>query len=153
MNASFYGAQRQRQNIGSATIAGFEAEATVNLARGFSVRGGYLFSSAINDDTELRLPQVPRNQGNIGMGYDGALQFTADVRFIGDAFENDLNTFVLPRYGVLDMSVRVPLSPKFRVYVAVENLLDEEYVVRADPLEIIGTPRMVHGGIELRLFE
>jgi len=35
--------------------------------------------------------------------------------------------------------------------LAIENVFDEEYAVRADPLEILGTPRMVHGGIELRL--
>ena len=60
---------------------------------------------------------------------------------------------MLPKYGLLDFSVRVPVGPKFGVYFAVENALDEEYVVRRDPLEIIGPPRMVHGGIELRLFD
>ena len=65
--------------------------------------------------------------------------------------EDDLNQIVLPKFGVLDMSVRIPVASKLSVYVAIENALDQEYAVRADPLEILGTPRMVHGGIELRL--
>ena len=164
--------QRQRQNLGSATIAGLEAAVSYPLARDWSLRGSYLFSNAINDDTDRRLPQVAKNQGNIGLGYEGPIpilfpipfpfpipflgyegpiQFNIDLRVVGDAFEDDLNQIVLPKFGVLDMSVRLPVTPKLNIYVAIENAFDQQYAVRADPLEILGMPRMVHGGIELRL--
>ncbi len=143
--------QRQRQNLGSATIAGFEAAVSYLIFENWSLRGSYLFSNAINDDTDRRLPQVAKNQGNIGLGYDGPFQFTIHVRVVGDAFEDDLNEIVLPNFGVLDLSLRVPVTPKLNIYLAIENAFDQEYAVRADPLEILGTPRMVHGGIELRL--
>jgi len=74
-----------------------------------------------------------------------------DVRMVGDAFEDDLNEIVLSTFAVLDLSVRLPVTSRLNIYLAIENALDEDYAVRADPLEIIGTPRMVHGGIELRL--
>ena len=166
--------QRQRQNLGSATIAGMEAAVSYPLAKDWSLRGSYLFSNAINNDTDRRLPQVAKTQGNIGLGYEGPLpvlfpmpipfpfpvpflgyegpiQFTIDLRVVGDAFEDDLNQIVLPKFGVLDMSVRLPVTPKLNLYVAIENAFDQKYAVRADPLEILGMPRMVHGGIELRL--
>ena len=143
---------RQRQNIGSATVVGLEAAVNYNFARVWTARGSYLFSNAINDDTDLRLPQVAKNQGNLGIGYDGPFQLTADLRLVGDAFENDLNDIVLPSYALLDLSVRVPVAPKLRIYVAIENLFDEEYAVRADPLPLLGPPRTVHGGIELSVF-
>lgn len=143
--------QRQRQNLGSATIAGFEAAVSYLIFENWSLRGSYLFSNAINDDTDRRLPQAAKNQGNIGLGYDGPFQFTIDLRVVGDAFEDDLNEIVLPNFGVVDLSLRVPVTPKLNIYLAIENAFDQEYAVRADPLEILGTPRMVHGGIELRL--
>lgn len=143
--------QRQRQNLGSATIAGFEAAVSYLIFDNWSLRGSYLFSNAINDDTDRRLPQVAKNQGNIGLGYDGPFQFTVDLRVVGDAFEDDLNEIVLPNFGVVDLSLRVPVTPRLNIYLAIENAFDQEYAVRADPLEILGTPRMVHGGIELRL--
>jgi len=145
--------QRQRQNLGSATIGGFEAATTYRFADAWRVRGSYLFSNAINDDTDLRLPQVARHQGNVGLGYEGPFQATVDLRLVSDAFEDDLNDFVLPSYGILDLSLRVPLSPKLNAYFAVENLLNETYVVRTEPLDVLGTPRIAHGGIEIRLFE
>ena len=55
-------------------------------------------------------------------------------------------------FELLDVSLRVPLSRKADVYFAVENVTDAEYVVRLTPIENLGAPRVVHGGIELRLF-
>ena len=143
---------RQRQNIGSATVAGFEAAVNYDFAHVWTATASYLFSNAINDDTDLRLPQVAKNQANLGIGYDGRLQFTADLRLVGGAFEDDLNDIVLPSYALFDLSVRVPVAPKLQIYVAIENLLDEEYAVRADPLPLLGPPRTVHGGIEVSVF-
>ena len=150
---------RQRQNIGSATVVGFEAAVHYDFARVWTARASYLFSNAINDDTDLRLPQVAKNQANLGLSYDGPFdvgygpfQFTLDLRLVGDAFEDDLNDIVLPSYALLDLSVRVPVAPKLRIYLALENLLNEEYAVRADPLPLLGPPRTVHGGIELSVF-
>jgi outer membrane receptor protein involved in Fe transport len=143
---------RQRQNLGSATIQGFEAEAVHQLGGGFTVRGAYLFSDAIVDDTGLDIPQSPRHQGMIGAGYDGPFQVTADFRLVGDAYDDDLNQLLLPAFNLLDLSVRVPLASQVHAYFAVENVADTDYVVRLTPIENLGTPRVVHGGIELRLF-
>jgi outer membrane receptor protein involved in Fe transport len=143
---------RQRQNLGSATIEGFEAEASYELAEGFSVRGAYLFSDAVVDDTGFAIPQTPRNQGTIGFGYDGRFQLTADLRLSGDTYDDDLNQFLLPAYQLFDVSLRVPVSRKLDVYFAVENVTDESYVVRFTPLANLGAPRIAHGGIEVHLF-
>lgn len=152
-NDLFAGAiQRQRQNIGSATIAGLEASAFYSFDKNWSLRAAYLFSHALNDDTNLVLPQVAKQQGTLSIRYDGPFQLTGDLRISDSAFEDDRNQFVLPGYIVLDVSVRVPVSDKFGIYVAAENVTNQEYVVRIEPLDVLGAPRMVHGGIELRLF-
>jgi outer membrane receptor protein involved in Fe transport len=143
---------RQRRNLGSATIQGFEAEAIHQLGDGWSVRGAYLFSDAVIDDTALLIPQSPRNQGTVGVGYDGRIQVIVDFRLVGDAYDDDLNQLLLPAFNLLDVSLRVPLSRQVDAYFAVENVADEEYVVRLTPIENLGAPRVAHGGIEVRLF-
>jgi len=143
---------RQRQNLGSATIQGFEAEAVHQIGDGWSVRGAYLFSDAIVDDTGLRIPQAPRNSGMVGVGYDGRVQLTVDFRLVGDAYDDDRNELLLPAFNLLDFSLRVPLSRQIDAYFALENVADTEYVVRLTPIENLGAPRVAHGGIEVRLF-
>lgn len=143
---------RMRQNLGSATIKGFEAEMSYRIADQWQARASYLLSDAVDDDTGLNLPQAPQHQGTLGLLYDGPFQFTADLRLTSEAFDDDLNEFSLPSYEVLDLSVRVPLSRKLDVYFAVENVTDSDYVVRLTPDANFGTPRVAHGGIEVRLF-
>ncbi len=143
---------RQRQNLGSATIQGFEAEAIHQLGAGWSVRGAYIFSDAVVDETGLQIPQSPRNQGVVGAGYDGRFQLTVDFRLVGDAYDDDLNQLLLPAFNLLDFSLRVPLSRKVDAYFAIENAANTDYVVRLTPIENLGAPRVAHGGIEVRLF-
>jgi outer membrane receptor protein involved in Fe transport len=142
---------RQRQNQGSATIQGVEAEAIYQLPAGWSVRGAYLFSDAVFDDTGVRMPQSPRNQGFVGAGYHGRVQLTVDFRLVGEAID-DATGQPLPAFNLLDFSLRVPLSDKVNAYFALENAADEEYVVRYTPIANLGAPRVAHGGIEVRLF-
>jgi outer membrane receptor protein involved in Fe transport len=142
----------QRQNLGSATIQGFEAEAIHQLGAGWSVRGAYLFSDAVVDDTSKQIPQSPRNQGVLGAGYDGPFQLTIDFRLVGDAYDDDRNLLLLPAFNLLDLSLRVPLSNQIDAYFALENVADTEYIVRFTPTPNLGTPRVAHGGIQVRLF-
>ena len=95
--------------------------------------------------------QTPVDLG-VGVAYDGRFQLTVDFRLVGDAYDDDQNTLLLPAFNLLDLSLRVPLSNKVDAYFAVENLADTEYVVRYTPIENLGAPRVAHGGIEVRLF-
>jgi outer membrane receptor protein involved in Fe transport len=144
---------RQRQNLEEgATIQGFEAEGIYQLGSGWTARGAYLFSDAVVDQTDLQIPQSPRHQGMLGLGYDGRIELTVDLRLVGDAYDDDLNQFLLPAFNLLDFSLRVPLAHQVSAYFAVENVTDEEYVVRLTPIENYGAPRVAHGGIEVSLF-
>ena len=115
------------------------------------MRGSYLFSDAVYDDTGVRMPQSPKNQGLLGAAYNGRFQLTADFRLVGEAID-DATQLPLAAFNLLDFSLRVPLTNKVDAYFAVENLADTEYVVRYTPIENLGAPRVAHGGIEVRLF-
>lgn len=142
---------RQRQNLGSATIKGLEAEARYRFASRWEARTAYLYSDAVVDETDVRLPQVPRHQAVIGLEFFGPLQVGVEGRVVGEQFEDDLNELPLAGYGVVDVMARRSVSTMLDVYVAVENLFDQEYAVGRLPEERLGTPRLVHGGIRFRL--
>ena len=52
---------RQRQNLGSGTIKGVEAEALRRLTSRWALRASYLYSQAVVDETGRLFPQVPRH--------------------------------------------------------------------------------------------
>ena len=58
---------------------------------------------------------------------------------------------VLERFFLLGASVRRPLGESLEIFLAAENLLDRDYVVRLTPLPSLGIPRLVYAGIQLRL--
>ena len=142
---------RQRQNLGSGTIKGVEAEAVRRLTSRWALRASYLYSQAVVDETGRLFPQVPRHQGLVGLEYLGPIQFRVEGRFLSQQYEDDLNQLPLAGYGVLDLQVRKPLAEQLELFVSVENLFDREYAVGRLPIERLGTPRLIHGGVRLRL--
>lgn len=145
---------RQRANLGSATTKGFETELDLRIADDWVARVSYLFSRSVDDDTDLFLPQSPEHQGLLGLSYEGRpLRVSADLRIVGDAYDDDLNTLLLPSYEVLDVSVRAPISRRLDLYLALENVTDSEYLVRFTPEGNLGVPRTVHGGVQVRVFD
>ena len=143
---------RQRQNLGSGTIQGGEAEVVRRLGFRWALRASYLYSQAVVDQTGRLFPQVPRHQGLVGLEYLGPIQFRADGRFLSRQFEDDLNQLHLAGYGVLDLNVRKPLGEQLELFFSVENLFDRKYAVGRLPIERLGTPRLIHGGVRVRLW-
>ena len=77
-------------------------------------------------------------------------------RFVGDQFEDDLNSLKLGDFFVVDLRVWRPIPvPKLsagELFLAVENLFDRTYEVgkTADGIVTVGAPLLVHGGLRLR---
>ena len=72
---------RQRQNLGSGTIKGVEAEAVRWLTSRWALRASYLYSQAVVDETGRLFPQVHRHQGLVGLEYLGPIQFSCGRPF------------------------------------------------------------------------
>ena len=138
---------RQRQNLGSADFRGVEMETLFRLSRSWIARGAYLLSRPLIMETGLLVPQVPRHQSNLGLGYFGPIEANAAIRLISNQFEDDLNQLPLKGFGVLDLSFRAPLSDRLYFQLAIENVFDSEYAVARTPVEKLGTPRLIHGGL------
>lgn len=149
---------RRRENVGAIDAQGVEAGLSLRWRRDWSLQGAYLW----NDSTVTRfppnrslesklLPQVPKHRVTASLAYSTPRTFSAFVsaRFVSAQYDDDLNTFLLGNFAVLDFHVSRLLRPSLRVYASAENIFDRRFAVAKTPLENIGAPRMLHAGVKL----
>ncbi len=150
---------RERRNLGRTRSRGVEAESDFNITNYWRVSAGYLFADATvrraPQDVTLEglwIPQVPRHQFTLQTVYSNPRYFTAAMQFraSGKQFDDDQNRLPLGGFAVFDVTVARPLARFVEAFVAVQNLFDERYAVARTPLESLGMPRMVRGGVRFR---
>jgi len=151
---------RERQNLGSARIQGFEFEGTWAFAGGWSLDAAYTLAQTEVTDAPgqpqllgKQLPLAPPDMARVTVAYDDRQRFTADVelRYSGKQYENDINTLPLAAVVLTDVYAGWHVTQRFDLYLAVENLFNETYLVGRSGVDTIGQPRFVHGGFRLRL--
>src|SRR5215813_14086880 len=150
---------RERRNLGRTRSRGVEAESDFNISNFWRISAGYLFADAIvrraPQDVTLEglwIPQVPRHQFTLQTVYSNPRYFTAALQFraSGKQFDDDQNRLPLGGFAVFDVTVARPLARFVEAFVAVQNLFDERYAVARTPLESLGMPRMLRGGVRFR---
>ena len=149
---------RQRQNSDTIRAQGVEFEGDARLTPSLSVNGQLVLTSshfrgsvaapAIEGNT---VPQVPKVQGGFGLTWADPrwLTFATQVRLSGEQFDDDLNTFVLGAYGVWDAQASRNLTRGLTSFIAMENILDQEYDTARTPLRNIGWPRTLRVGVRI----
>ncbi|MEX2260634.1 MAG: TonB-dependent receptor [Bryobacteraceae bacterium] len=139
---------RQRQNAASALNRGVELE--VQHRRGnWSGEAGYLFVDS-RFSTGFRVPQIPKHQGSAQVTWQhGGTLATAGIRSYSFQFEDERNlaAFVLPGYASVQFVLRQRLAKGLSALVAIENMLDREYVTALSPTPLTGTPRLWRAGL------
>ncbi|HEY9431026.1 MAG TPA: TonB-dependent receptor [Blastocatellia bacterium] len=150
---------RERRNLGRTRSRGVETEADFNVSTFWRISAGYLFADAIvrraPQDVTLEglwIPQVPRHQFTLQTVYSNPRYLTAAMQFraSGKQFDDDQNRLPLGGFAVFDVTVARPLARYIEAFVAVQNLFDKRYAVARTPLESLGMPRMVRGGVRFR---
>ncbi|HVG06847.1 MAG TPA: TonB-dependent receptor [Thermoanaerobaculia bacterium] len=144
---------RQRQNLGRTRSRGLELEGTARLGGRWTLSGGYLLSDATvesSGDLEgLRIPQVPEHQASLQLRFFdpdiGTLGLQA--RWTGDQFDDDRNQLPLESFATLDALLSRPVGRGLEIFVAAENLLDEDYETGRTPVRTLGAPRSVRMGL------
>jgi outer membrane receptor protein involved in Fe transport len=153
------GAQRQRQNLGSARVRGVELELLAEPVRGVSIELAYtlaesrvLRAGAMRDLLGKQLAQDPvhRASAQLVLEPSNALQLGAQLRVIGPQYEDDLNTLRMDGYAVIDASLSARIASPLELFVALENLLDATYLVGRAGIDTIGQPFMARVGVRLR---
>jgi len=151
---------RQRQNLGNARIAGLEATGAWEVDRNVQLRLNYLFSRATVTENpadltlvDKLLPQVPEHRLSLtaDMGLPGGVRLNWIGRFVGDQYDDDLNEIVLNDFFQVDANVSKTVGESAQVFVMFENLTGERIVTNRSPVEFLGTPFQVRGGVSFRL--
>lgn len=153
---------RQRENLGRTRSRGVEFQASENITKTLSITAGYQYTDATvtsfpADPTlntslvGLDIPQVPRNQLTFQIAYAGPrISLSAQGRFIGEQFDDDLNQFLLRRFFALDVMGSFSLRRGVELFGAVENATDIRYDVGRTPVLTVGPPILVRAGVRLR---
>ena len=168
------GNTRQRQNLGSTNIAGIQADAAFRFNAAWSATGAYIFDNAKvheattdaqgNNLTGKYLAEVPRHRGSFQLTFNDPKIITVslDVEAIGMQYDDDLNVAKilpnvadkarvgLPAYSMVNLTASRTISRQLDVFVGAQNLFGTLYYVGTNPTTI-GTPRLVNGGIRLKV--
>ncbi|HET7217197.1 MAG TPA: TonB-dependent receptor [Vicinamibacterales bacterium] len=151
---------RERQNTDEVGASGVELEGDIRPHPRVTLSLFGAFTSSHFNETPKqpaiegnRVPQVPRYHVGAGVIADTprVATFSAQARFVGAQFEDDLNELVLEEYVVVDASATRPITRALHLFVGVENLFDVEYDVARTPVRGIGWPRTVRAGVRLFL--
>lgn len=154
------GVLRQRQNAGTIAATGLEIEGRFDLTDALSLRAAVSGTDARVDGgtaaarlTGLRPAQAPIWSAVAGVDWRPTERLTlaADLRWESQRFEDDLNSRVLD--AALTAAVRADwsLTPSTALWVAADNLFDEEVEVSETGTGVagFGPPRTLSFGVRL----
>ena len=154
------GTLRQRQNIDRIASRGLELELDWRPGAGTEITFGYLFANPkvrrFDDRSELegkRLANSPRHQASLSLShhFGDKARLTAAGRWVGEVFDDDLNSRLLADFVVADLRLDFDLSEALGLFVAAENLFDRKIpsALSADGLVTLAAPRLVSGGLRV----
>jgi iron complex outermembrane recepter protein len=150
------GATRQRQNFGTARIAGLELDASWRPIATWTVAIAHTFMDAkvvaAPDQPNLvgkRLAHDPHHRATASITFDDEdlVTITAQVRYLGPQFEDDLNTLPIGAVALVDARASRAVGYGFSAFVAAENLFDRRYLVGRAGVDTLGAPRTFELGL------
>lgn len=148
------------QQVGERSSKGVEATLAFSPAAGWTVEANAALLRARyekffeNDGSPTGAsragktpPNVAEKTANLWVSYQFQpdWQARAGLRYVGQLFNDNANTLVVPAYTVVDASIDWAIRPETKVTLRVSNLFDETYAqaTYADEQWILGRPRAV----------
>jgi iron complex outermembrane receptor protein len=143
------------EQVGQRSSKGIEAALSFNLPHGFGVDFNGTVLDAKFDDfvsgttiyTGNTPAGVPETSANLWVRWDAfdRFQARAGLRYVGRTYSDNLNSFRVPSYTVVDGGVTYAVTPNIAVDVRVYNLFDKDYASATynDEQWILGRPRSV----------
>jgi vitamin B12 transporter len=154
------GVLRQRQNAGDIDAVGLEASVERRWGETFSLRLAGAWTQAEFDGgaaapqlTGLRPAQTPELTATADFGWQvvAPLRLSAQVRYEGQRYEDDLNSRTLGAATTLDLRADWRLNGRAGLWLALDNVTDQavETGETADGIESFDAPRTLRVGIRL----
>lgn len=143
----------QRQNLGAATARGIEGEVALHPVEPLTLLASYNYDDARIKSTGAFVNRVPLQRASLRLTYDPRGLATINAIYRYEGRNHALGGANLAPYSLVDGEARREITNGLEAFVAVENLFDRQYAVNfSGPLESIGLPRTVRGGLTLRSF-
>lgn len=137
---------RQRQNAASGHSRGVQTAYSYTW-HNWVADLNYLYADA-RLSTGPRLAQVPKQLGTGGLTYSRkSTLVSVGIRAFGLQFDDDLNQYLLPGYASVQVAAQQQITHNLFAQVAVENLLDRQYLVALTPTPNTGAPRLWRVGL------
>lgn len=154
------GVLRQRQNAGTIGAWGAELNGSVQVSKALSLNAAASWTDAEVDGgtaapqlTGLRPAQAPKWSATAGLDWRATdrLTLSAAARYESARFDDDLNSRVLDAAVTLDVRAEWTLTHQAMLWLAADNLFDEDVEVSETGLGVAGygPPRTVSAGIRL----
>ncbi|HET9743192.1 MAG TPA: TonB-dependent receptor [Terriglobales bacterium] len=152
---------RMRENLGSTRARGVGAQIDWSVAKFTSLSAQYQFVNATVTSfpanaalVGLRVPEVPQHEFTFQATYANPRFFTIALqgRSTSSVFDDDINTLVLGSYFKLDAFISRPINSSLDIYVAGENLLNQDIAVARTPTVTLGAPLLARVGLQWHLW-
>ena len=151
---------REKENLGRIRSRGVEIDGVVHVNHDIQISAGYEFTAATIVSypsppsvslVGLEVAQVPRNVFTWEARYwnPSRLLLSLQGRFVGQQFDDDQNLFPLYRFYTMDLEVGRALTRHLEAFAALENLLDQRYLVARTPFPNLGPPILYRVGLRL----
>lgn len=120
-------------NIARARAQGIEVEGGVAVAEGFRIAGHYALIDTENRATGRDLARKPRHATTLFADYEApfGLKLGADLRLVGESFDNASNSTRLDGYELLDLRAAFDVFDGIELFGRVENVFDADYQTAA----------------------
>lgn len=154
----------QRQNLGRLRAHGEELDARIRMGENLWLRAAYTHLQALVQSAPTaalvgrHIAEVPGNNASLrAVTAWRGWHFSAEERFGGAQFEDDLNTVPLPAFWTTGIYASRPLGYRTRwlqsvaPYLAVQNLFNRRYAVTIDPVPNLASPRLWMAGLKFTL--
>jgi outer membrane receptor protein involved in Fe transport len=153
--------QRQKENVARTLSTGVNLDGEFRISNTVQIAGGYQFAHAVvssytPDPSVIVLnpslvgnwvPEVPHQQFTLQARYLNPKIITATVQgtFVGQQFDDDLNSFLLKRFFTVDLYLGRQLGHGVEIFAAAENAFNQRYYTALTPVPNAppGTPATV----------
>lgn len=142
-------------NVGKARAEGVEVELGARPVEALNLQAAYTYVEARNltpgnANFGRDLGRRPRHALTLASDWTtplAGLTLGADLRLVGDSFDNAANTVRLDGYALVTLRASLPVGDRFELFGRVENVTDARYQTVAT----YGTPgRAAYAGVRAR---
>jgi outer membrane receptor protein involved in Fe transport len=144
---------RQKENVARTLSTGINLDGEFRLTNTVQFAGGYQFAHAVVSSYAPLvgnwIPEVPHQQFTLQARYVNPRIITATVQgtFVGQQFDDDLNSLLLKRFFTVDLYLGRSLGHGVEVFAAAENAFNQRYDTALTPVPNLGPPILARVGL------